>query len=705
MPQALAPLLKIALAMTLLGPLGCPDPDEGTGPPPCTDSFCLDKPPKIEIEPSSKILTILENEVEIGSSVDRAIRVINTGESALSVNKVTLSYSPPAGGIDGGAPALQLLEPVFSLPTTVHIKDGADYPQGAEFQIRFTRPQDGIPRTATLSIESNDPFTRTETVTIRTESGAPRLLAQPGELDFGLVTKDGSADSEVQLLNTGTRTLSVSGFKVNDVRFKVEGPGFEIGGSPEADLSIDLPEAIVVPSGESRPITVTFLSDSPSPADAILTIFSDDPDSADGYLLPLIANKNGPCIVVFPREVEFGGKAVGSQATISLDITSCGTEPLVVEGLNISDDSSPDFTLDYSPLPGAPSVGPTKQSPISIPVNEKITVDVIFTPDEVNPKDAENDAIPDEGTLIIDSNALENRVEVPLTGAGADSECPQAVIDIEEGEEVIPQTVLHLDGTQSFAPFGPITNYDWSVEAPDGNVETFVPTATDPQPIFNTNIVGVYTFSLRVRDSTGTWSTSCGQDATRQVLVQPNEAIHVELTWNTPGDPDETDSGEAKGTDLDLHFTHPAATGPDLDGDNLPDPWFDEDYDCFWHNTSPNWASFDPSANDDPSLDRDDTDGGGPENLNLAVPEQVTYRVAAHYWSDHGFGPVVATVKIFSYAQLKYEAKDVTLNERDMWCVANATWLGTDLEVEKCGQGAGEHITPQYVNPFFFAGD
>jgi len=695
----------IALAAACLSLTACPDEDPNQGPPPCTDDFCLDTPPKIEVEPSSKVLTILENEVEIGASVDRPIRVINTGESGLSINTVSLQYTAPEGADDGGAPALELVPTVFSLPTTVYPKDSDNFPQGAEFYIRFTRKADGIPRTATLSIASNDPFTPTETVTIRTESGAPRLLTNPGEVDFGLVSKGNEADTEVQLLNTGTRALSVSGFRVNDVRFRVEGPGFDIGGSPDATLEVDLTEAIVVPSGESRPITVTFISDSPSPADAVLTIFSDDPSAADGYALPLLANKNGPCIIVFPRKVEFGGKQVGTSATISVDVESCGTEPLVVEGLSISDDSSPDFLLDYSPLPGAPTTGPDKQNPISIPVNEKITVDVVFTPDEVNPKDADNNAIPDEGTLVINSNAFESRVEVPLTGAGADSECPTAIIDIEEGEEVIPQTVLHLDGTQSFAPFGPITDYDWSVEGPDGNVETFVPTATDPQPIFNANLVGVYTFTLRVRDGTGSWSTSCGNDATRQVLVQPNEAIHVELVWNTPGDPDETDTGEAKGSDLDLHFTHPAATGPDLDADGLPDPWFDEDYDCFWHNTSPNWASFDPAADDDPSLDRDDTDGGGPENLNLSVPEQVTYRVGVHYWSDHNFGPAVASVRIYSYAQLKYEVTDVVLNERDMWCVANATWLGTDLEVAKCGDEVEEDITNQYVNPFFFAGE
>ncbi len=49
--------------------------------------------------------------------------------------------------------------------------------------------------------------------------------------------------------------------------------------------------------------------------------------------------------------------------------------------------------------------------------------------------------------------------------------------------------------------------------------------------------------------------------------------------------------------------------------------------------------------------------------------------------------------------------KDITLNMRDMWCVAHATWLGADLDVVKCGEGEEQQITPEYVNPFFFAGN
>src|SRR5690606_12334778 len=154
-----------------------------------------------------------------------------------------------------------------------------------------------------------------------------------------------------------------------------------------------------------------------------------------------------------------------------------------------------------------------------------------------------------------------------------------------------------------------------------------------------------------------------------------DRAILVELTWTTPGDPDETDTGEGTGSDLDLHFAHHNAVGPDLDGDGFPDPWLDQDWDVFWFNPNPNWGSLNPAVDDNPSLDRDDTDGGGPENISIGIPEDgVSYTIGVHHWNDWGFGPADATVRVFHYADLVYEVTRPAMNPRDMWCVGFIHW-------------------------------
>lgn len=171
--------------------------------------------------------------------------------------------------------------------------------------------------------------------------------------------------------------------------------------------------------------------------------------------------------------------------------------------------------------------------------------------------------------------------------------------------------------------------------------------------------------------------------------VDPNEyrSIHVQLVWETPADGDPTDFN---GTDLDVHLAHPLAaedTGqPDKDGDGLPDPWFHDLYDCSWRNNSPDWGS----AGDihDPSQDIDDTDGTGPENINIAVPENVEYRIAAHYYDDKEFGQSIARVKVFVGGELVAEYEN-GLVRSDMWEVA--TIDGRTGEVTPVGR-----LTPDY---------
>jgi hypothetical protein len=77
---------------------------------------------------------------------------------------------------------------------------------------------------------------------------------------------------------------------------------------------------------------------------------------------------------------------------------------------------------------------------------------------------------------------------------------------------------------------------------------------------------------------------------------------------------------------MDLHLLSPAAKR-----------WFDNDtkQDCFYstcHDDTPAWSS--PASDaDDPHLDIDDTDGFGPENINVDQPAPGIYRVGVHSYS------------------------------------------------------------------------
>jgi hypothetical protein len=151
-----------------------------------------------------------------------------------------------------------------------------------------------------------------------------------------------------------------------------------------------------------------------------------------------------------------------------------------------------------------------------------------------------------------------------------------------------------------------------------------VPNYEAPDPTFAVNAAGTYQFQLDVWDQNDQKSPT---PAFLTVVVIPDQAIHVELLWTTEGDPNQTNEGPKAGADLDLHFAHQFATDhghADFDLDGAPDPWFDVPFDCFWFNAHPNWGSQNPTVDDNPGLDPEDSDGAGPETLNLNLPEDDT---------------------------------------------------------------------------------
>jgi hypothetical protein len=403
-------------------------------------------------------------------------------------------------------------------------------------------------------------------------------------------------------------------------------------------------------------------------------------------------------------------------------VKSCGKEflDIVQARLSTPEDESDDilsslgvtassgqFALDFT---GGTVDGnaPSSSIPWTVQVGQQSSFAVRYTtPDTESPKDANGAPIPDRGYIVLQTNAFTEWVPVELSGYSVPVLCPTAVIDIEEGTNVIPQTTLHLDGTSSVATSGAtISDYKWSVEQPTGSVSQLLPGDTFPNPVFEVNVAGEYVFQLSVWDTTG--FESC-EAATQVVVVTPDEAIHVELLWTTPGDPDEFDEGPKAGTDLDLHFVHEYAGGQDLDGDGLADGYFDDQWDCFWYKPFPEWGSIDPNLDDDPGLDRDDTDGAGPENMNLNVPEDgTTYKVGVHNWKDPkspdfpmGFGPSLATVRVYIFGQEVWKKEAVNLNEKDMWEVCEISWPEQTVKPIFGNGPGGLKIIPNYNNPFF----
>ena len=170
-------------------------------------------------------------------------------------------------------------------------------------------------------------------------------------------------------------------------------------------------------------------------------------------------------------------------------------------------------------------------------------------------------------------------------------------------------------------------------------------------------------------------SHSCGLDMVAvtgvgapQPTADNSTGIWIRMTWDTPGDPDPNDTGAGTGSDVGLHFLHPNGT------------WDVSPWDCHWKNKVPNWGDSE-SNEDDPRLDIDDTDGWGPENITLRIPEGVTYKVGAFYFSDHNYGPSDVTMEIFIDGEIALSHTIFGFANRQFWEAATITWPSREVEL------------------------
>ena len=279
--------------------------------------------------------------------------------------------------------------------------------------------------------------------------------------------------------------------------------------------------------------------------------------------------------------------------------------------------------------------------------------------------------------------------------------CPTARIDVLEGNAVLPLTVLHLDALESFGVHSAITRYLWQVTQPANGQGRFTPGTTSAEVTFPVDASGTYTFLLSVWDA-GDRQALTRAKAVVEVRPSAGTGIQVELVWNTPLDPNQADSGPSAGSDMDLHLVHPSGFGAraDLDGDGLGDPYFSQPYDCFWFNPGPVWQAGAPArSGPNPSQDRDDIDGAGPETMRISAPAAgTTYEVGVNYWADHGYGPSSATVRFWIGGVLRAQDTIPRLVARDMWRVAKIEWPSATVTLIR--REGVRWVTPNYDSGF-----
>lgn len=378
-----------------------------------------------------------------------------------------------------------------------------------------------------------------------------------------------------------------------------------------------------------------------------------------------------PQVEVSPESLEFGPVRVDTTEVRVVTLTNPGAGAVRIVDVHL--EGSVGFTLEALDLP------------IELAAGAQLEWAVAYAP---------TDPGADAGTLVIGlDGAAQPVAEVALRGEGAMNACPVAV----GGPALVaavPGDVVELDASASTDPDGRMgqpQDFLWLViERPDGSTAQPVERYQDPRrpadtgladdpstprALFLADLAGVYTLELRVIDAEGLEAPSeaCPQPPVQvRIEVFPEADVHVQLTWNTPGDPDQTDE---RGTDLDLHFRHPRG-----------EAWgHEEPFDCYFANSHPDWGGV--GLDGSPRMTRDDVNGAGPETILFDAPEHTPadgpyYRVAVEYFRAEGapnggsWGPSEATVRVMLRGEPVAEFVKVLESTGDFWEVADIVWDG-----------------------------
>ena len=245
----------------------------------------------------------------VGTSSLAVVNVCNTGKTDLHVDPITSSD-----------PQFAVTTPSSGFPVT--IGPASCFP----FEVRFTPSSPG-PKSATLSVPSDDTVTPTVAIPVSSNGGQGALttiIADTG--NFGTACQGGFRDLPLMLTNPGTCPVTVTGIASSAADFI-------------APQVLSFP--ITVAPGATTEVPLRFHPASPGAKSATITVTSTAPTTPS--LVRVSGTGGQPVIATIVADTgSFGKVCSGETRDKMLTISNSGTCPLVVSAIA---SSSPEFQM------------------------------------------------------------------------------------------------------------------------------------------------------------------------------------------------------------------------------------------------------------------------------------------------------------------------------------------------------------------------
>jgi len=517
-------------------------------------------------------------------------------------------------------------------------------------------------------------------------------------VDFGARDISVKVTKNIKVTNPSSVALTLKNVEI------IGDPSFKIELAPQGDddqIAPGLSGDIVI---SVRPNTETAIS-------AKLYVHSDannteqTPNSESLIEIPLTANgvDNGvPDIEVTPLACDFGRTAVGGVQLCPVQVKNTGNRGLVLDSVDfvaVGDDPNgpifqvpPESTTETPfAFTGRPPT-PDEEIPPTVAPELPVIIQVRFTPDVLGNFQGR--------VRILSNDPDESSIDVTLSGVSVTPPTCEAHVKSINGADVpagsnpeiqpLDDVVVTLAGSEASTSTGSISSFAW--QDPPGRpagstIRIANPTAAETGFTFadtvGVDLAGDYKICGQVFDDLGTGSVN---ECCVQFNAIPKQHFLVQLSWDT--DVNDIDLHVAKvgstgkaciesttfGTVIDSSDALMSFGGESDDFDSVCDEGLDCNYaSCKTSSfgTPPEWDGVAGRSIGDPTLDIDDIDGFGPENINVDIMPGGDYVVGVNAYSTSI--PAGCTVRIFVFGQLAGEFFN-EVNRPDWWEVALVHW-------------------------------
>lgn len=489
-------------------------------------------------------------------------------------------------------------------------------PRGLNF------PLEDEPVVIEVFFQSNDIGDYADTLVIKTDDDDSReiqvaltghaadippcdLRINPGQVRLGLVAAGAEHRRDISLFNQGISECAVWDFHMDPNGSST----FRIEGAPEGS-------AVIAPQ-ESLNLTLVFEPPA-TVVNQLLTsaiVFSHSTPEDPPKRIEVSGYPSTYQVEIIPNPIDFGPMPIGFNRFLSVSVINTGATAVTVSDFRVE---QPDAVGEsrFKAVAGAAPDGASGFATIPGPIGagQRATIRASYLAWFEGTESAE---------LQVFLDGADVPLLVPMYAEGRDEPCgdlceaPQAVCPPDERVIVnqghpLPGDAFNAAGDNMFCTWRIVNKPYGSRELPtpvDSCITTFTP-----------DMVGDYVLEMAVVDEQGKYN-SCQTKLT----AVPHGGLWVEMFWE-------------KASDVDLHLLHP--NSDPLVSSN----WWTND-DCYYGGRNRAWdGGGDASA----SLDRDDTQQTGPENIRINRPViGHRYAVGVHWFRNAGHSTTWVTTNIY----------------------------------------------------------